>query len=150
MYLVLALALAVDWITPPDPRLPVHGLPWYAENSGEAIRLPQRLKASLPPAVWNLGLSPSGGRLRFRTGSTRWGRRQVQILNRHDDCCFGERQHDAAISGLACEPAYRIYEKAVQQALGAHGEFHLEIDDSAPHHMISPATVKAIVNQIKR
>lgn len=91
MYLVLALALAVDWITPPDPRLPVHGLPWYAENSGEAIRLPQRLKASLPPAVWNLGLSPSGGRLRFRTDSTRGGRRQVQILNRHDDCCFGER-----------------------------------------------------------
>lgn len=58
MYLVLALALAVDWITPPDPRLPVHGLPWYAENSGEAIRLPQRLKASLPPGGLESGALP--------------------------------------------------------------------------------------------
>ena len=79
-----------------------------------------------------------------------WGRRQVQILNRRDDCCFGERQHDAAISGLAYEPAYRVYERAVQQALGSHGEFHLEIDESAPRHMISPEAAKAIINQIKR
>ncbi len=71
MHLVLALAaLSLDWIAPPDPRLPVHGLPWYAENKGEPIRLPLRLKETLPPAVWNLGLSPSGGRIRFRTDSS--------------------------------------------------------------------------------
>ena len=72
MYLALALAtLSIDWIAPPDPRLPVHGLAWYAENQGVPIRLPQRLKATLPQEVWNLGLSPSGGRIRFRTDSTR-------------------------------------------------------------------------------
>ena len=79
-----------------------------------------------------------------------WGRRQVQILNRRDNCCFGEGQHDAAAAGLAYEPAYRVYEKAVQQALGSHGEFHLEIDDSAPRHMISPEAVKVIISRMKR
>ncbi|MCC6539459.1 MAG: SGNH/GDSL hydrolase family protein [Bryobacterales bacterium] len=54
-----------------DPRLEVNGLPWLAENHGELIRLPRRLEKELPPAVWNLGLSPSGGRIRFRTDSTR-------------------------------------------------------------------------------
>jgi hypothetical protein len=74
-----------------------------------------------------------------------WGRRQVQILNRKDDCCFGERQHDARRTGMAYEPAYRLYEESVKQALGARGEFRLEIDETAPRHMISPEAVRIIL-----
>ncbi len=57
-------------MTPADPRLTVSGLPWLVENNHELIRLPKRLEGALPKAVWNLGLSPAGGRIRFRTNST--------------------------------------------------------------------------------
>src|SRR5688572_25069651 len=67
----ILLLAALAWITPQDSRFDIHGLPWLAENKGELIRLPQRLKEQIPPAVWNLGLSPSGGRIRLRTDSTR-------------------------------------------------------------------------------
>ena len=55
MPLLLLAAAVLTWIAPQDPRLDIHGLPWLAENKGELIRLPYRLKAELPPAVWNLG-----------------------------------------------------------------------------------------------
>ena len=66
---VLLLA-ALSWILPQDTRLSIHGLPWLAENNGELIRLPRRLESQIPKPVWNLGLSPSGGRIRFRTSSS--------------------------------------------------------------------------------
>jgi lysophospholipase L1-like esterase/pimeloyl-ACP methyl ester carboxylesterase len=67
---VLPLLAALVWMTPADPRLVVNGLPWLVENQHELIRLPKRLESELPKAVWNLGLSPAGGRIRFRTNST--------------------------------------------------------------------------------
>src|SRR6266536_914266 len=70
LFLLAAVTRAeTTWIGPPDPRLEVDGLPWFAENEGEFFRLPLRLKDTLPKAVWNLGNSPSGGRIRFRTDS---------------------------------------------------------------------------------
>lgn len=59
----------LNWVAPPDARLEINGLPWHKENGGEWYRLPLRLKNSLPKAVWDLGQSPSGGRIRFRTDS---------------------------------------------------------------------------------
>lgn len=103
MYLLLALgALSLEWIAPPDPRLAVHGLPWYAENEGEAIRLPQRLKATLPAAVWNLGRSPSGGRIRCRTNSPRLAIRleyaaPPNMTNMH---AFGQSGVDLYLDGV--------------------------------------------------
>src|SRR5689334_18826377 len=64
-------AADVEWIAMPDPRFEVNGLPWFTENHGQFIRLPLRLKDTLPKSVWNLGLSPTGGRIRFRTDSRR-------------------------------------------------------------------------------
>lgn len=80
-------------------------------------------------------------------GSYGFGRKQVQILNRRDDCCFGEAQHDAAAAGMSYVTAMRNYEarvRLVMFTLGS-GTFRLEIDEAAPAHMISH---NAIVNVI--
>jgi hypothetical protein len=77
------------------------------------------------------------------------GRKQIQILNRRDDCCFGEAQHKATRDGLAYEPSYRVYEKKVQEAVGPLGLFRLDIDDSAPRHMISANAVRTMVREME-
>ncbi|MGH9628149.1 MAG: hypothetical protein ACRD7E_07385 [Bryobacteraceae bacterium] len=76
------------------------------------------------------------------------GRKQIQILNRRDDCCFGEAQHTNG-SGLAYEPALRAYEQKVQNAIGARGLFRLDIDDSAPRHMISADAVGIMLREME-
>jgi hypothetical protein len=77
------------------------------------------------------------------------GRNQVQILNRKDDCCFGEAQHDARRNGLDYEPAMRVYEKVVQDAVGPK-HFLLVIDESAPRHMISAEAVQVMLREMGR
>ena len=76
----------------------------------------------------------------YLMGSTGAGRRQLQILNRRDDCCFGERQHNAARAPY--EAAYRVYEAAVQKAGGA---FRLELDETATRHEVSAWAARRIV-----
>lgn len=77
------------------------------------------------------------------------GRKQIQILNRRDDCCFGEAQHTAVRAGLAYEPALRVYEKRVQEAVSPLGYFRLDIDDSAPRHMISAEAVRTMLREVE-
>jgi len=80
-------------------------------------------------------------------GSYGSGRKQVQILNRRDDCCFGRAQHDAAATGMSYVDAMRNYEAQVRQVmftLGS-GTFRLEIDDAAPGHMISHNTIVNVI-----
>jgi hypothetical protein len=84
-------------------------------------------------------------------GSYGSDRKQVQILNRLDDCCFGRAQHDAAATGMSYVQAMRTYEAQVRQVMFTlgferfSGTFRLEIDDAPPGHMISH---NAIVNVI--
>jgi len=80
-------------------------------------------------------------------GSQGRGRKQVQILNRRDDCCFGEKQHDAKTSGLAYAEALQAYEQRVQTALKeiGRGSFRLEIDEVAPSHMISHHAIEDVI-----
>jgi len=59
----------------PDARLVVNGLAWFQEDTPALRRLPMRLKDSFRPPVWNLAQQPSGGRIRFKTDSTRIGLR---------------------------------------------------------------------------
>ena len=97
-----AQTVETEWIAPPDPRLEVNGLPWYTENSGAFIRLPLRLKDTLPQAVWNLGNSPSGGRIRFRTDSNRLAIRveypsPPNMANMH---AFGQTGVDLYLDGM--------------------------------------------------
>jgi hypothetical protein len=44
------------------------------------------------------------------------GRRQVQILNRRDTCCFGEAQHDPQTAGVSYEDAMHEYATASKAA----------------------------------
>ncbi|HUQ92023.1 MAG TPA: SGNH/GDSL hydrolase family protein [Bryobacteraceae bacterium] len=102
MRTLLLLAASLDWITPQDSQFEVNGLPWLAENKGEMIRLPHRLKEQIPPAVWNLGLSPSGGRIRFRTDATRLAIKleypsPPNMANMH---AFGQTGVDLYIDGV--------------------------------------------------
>ncbi len=82
-------------------------------------------------------------------GSYGPGRKQVQILNRHDDCCFGEAQHDAKTAGMPYEPAMREYACRVGEALerlgGSDSAFRLEVDEVAPSHMISHHAIEDIL-----
>jgi hypothetical protein len=74
-------------------------------------------------------------------------RKQVQILVRRDDCCFGEAQHDTNTTGMSYSAAMREYESNVRAALNriGHGSFRLEIDETAPSHMISHHTIEKII-----
>src|SRR5436189_4849979 len=44
-------------------------------------------------------------------GSQGHGRKQVQILVRRDDCCFGQAQHDPKTSGMGYSEALHEYER---------------------------------------
>lgn len=80
-------------------------------------------------------------------GASGPGRKQVQILVRRDDCCFGEAQHDAARAGQPYAEAMRAYEQRVRAAVVAtgSGSFRLEIDETAPSHMISHYAIEQII-----
>jgi hypothetical protein len=75
------------------------------------------------------------------------GRRQVQILVRRDDCCFGQAQHSEKSAGLPYVEAMREYEGRVAAALREirRGLFRLEIDDTAPSHMISHHAINEVM-----
>jgi hypothetical protein len=75
------------------------------------------------------------------------GRKQVQILLRRDDCCFGQAQHDAKSAGLPYDEAMRDYEGRVRTALKevGLGSFRLEIDETAPSHMISHYAIEKVI-----
>jgi hypothetical protein len=75
------------------------------------------------------------------------GRKQVQILVQRDDCCFGQAQHDAQASGMNYAEAMRQYEGHVIDALSRikDGSFRLEIDETAPSHMISHHAIDSVI-----
>jgi hypothetical protein len=75
------------------------------------------------------------------------GRSQTQILLRKDDCCFGEAQHDPKTAGQNFTESVRAYETKIQSALkNAHsGRFRVEVDETAPSHMISHHAIEKIL-----
>jgi hypothetical protein len=88
-------------ITFPDARLEVFGLPGFKEDKPVLRRLPERLKDTLTPAVWGLAQDPSGGRIRFRTDSTRVGisAENPQFSNMHHMASVGENGFDIYVDG---------------------------------------------------
>jgi hypothetical protein len=73
------------------------------------------------------------------------GRRQVQILNRKDDCCFGQKQHDPERN---YDKDLRTFEASVKEklkALEADNHYYLVIDETAPNHQISEYALKNVI-----
>lgn len=84
------------------------------------------------------------------------GRRQVQVLNTNDDCCFGRSEEQFKYpAGLAAsrknyELVLRHYERSVGAILANNGYYALRIDDEAGGHVISAGTRAEIVRQAGR
>ena len=80
-------------------------------------------------------------------GSTPKGapRHQTQVLNRHDDCCFGEGQ--GVVGGGDWDQAIRAYETDVRAALVpfSGGSFRLDVDEHGLYktlgHFVSQAAI---------
>jgi len=73
------------------------------------------------------------------------GRKQVQILNRNDDCCFGQKQHDPERD---YDKDLKTFERSVKdklKTLGAEGHYYLVIDETAPNHQISAETLNNVI-----
>ncbi len=85
-------------------------------------------------------------------GAAGRSRSQVQILNRRDDCCFGQTQHDAWAAGKSWDVAVRDHERAVQTAAGTVGTggSRIVIDETSVHHMISRQATQTIVGEFLR
>jgi hypothetical protein len=129
-----------------DPRIklsfPVAGtMPLYLRSGGSVGDLEQTL-----PAFYGIAGYPD----LYVLGSFGRGRAQVQILNRRDDCCFGEAQHRGPPS---YDEALRNYEWQVQASLKRirPGNFRVEIDEAAPSHLISShASSNVILSELKQ
>jgi hypothetical protein len=126
-----------------DPRIrcsvPVAGtIPLYLRTGGSVGDLEQ-----FEPSFYGIAGYPD----LYVLGAHGRGRRQVQILVRRDDCCFGEAQHNGAASGQPYVEAMRAYERRVQAAVDklGRGSFRLEIDETAPSHMISHHAIRAVL-----
>ena len=82
----------------------------------------------------------------YLLGSRGPGRRQIQILNRRDNCCFGEGQHQASVLGVGYEAALRTYEARLNTfAPLVKGSFEVVIDEVAAYHTISDYAINAVI-----
>lgn len=123
-----------------DPRIklsfPVAGtIPLYLRSGGSMGDTEQTL-----PAFYGIAGYPD----LYLLGAFGRARSQVQILNRRDDCCFGEAQHRGPPS---YDEAVRDYEKSVQTKLRElkSGTFRVEIDEVAPRHLISTNAARQVI-----
>jgi len=123
-----------------DPRIklsfPVAGtIPLHLRSAGSVGDMEQTL-----PAFYGIAGYPD----LYLLGSFGRSRSQVQILNRRDDCCFGEAQHRGPPS---YDEAVRGYEKTVQEKLRElrSGSFRVEIDEVASRHLISTNASRNVI-----
>jgi polygalacturonase len=78
-------------------------------------------------------------------GSYGKGRKQVQILNRNDDCCFGQKQHNPERD---YDKDLKTFEKSVKEklkAFQADDHYYLIIDETATNHQISDFALNNVI-----
>jgi polygalacturonase len=73
------------------------------------------------------------------------GRKQVQILNRKDDCCFGQKQHDPERNYDKDLKTFETSVKEKLKTLDADGHYYLVIDETAPCHQISGFALNNVI-----
>ncbi len=94
------------------------------------------------PALYNV----AAYRDLYALGGAGSGRRQVQVLNRNDSCCFTPGWLGTAPA--TWQPNVRAYERELRVGLGAMGDdgvFRQEIDDAAVQHQISRNALANVV-----
>ena len=77
------------------------------------------------------------------------GRKQVQILNRNDDCCFGQKQHDPERNYDNDLKTYAESVKDRLNTLDASGHYYLVIDETSKKHQISAFALNIILKELK-
>jgi lysophospholipase L1-like esterase len=89
------------WVTFPDERLEVCGLPWFKENSPLLWRLPKQAAEKLPLAVQRLMKFPTGARIRFSsdTGSLRIRVEASRVYSHSHMSPMGSSGLDAYVDG---------------------------------------------------
>src|ERR1019366_7643712 len=80
-------ATAIKWISLPDARLEMRGLPWLPGKGPGPLPGAEGAETKVPKAVWNRAVVPDGGRIRFSCNSTALGLR-VQAIHEHQRRCF--------------------------------------------------------------
>ena len=73
------------------------------------------------------------------------GRKQIQILNRNDDCCFGQKQHDPDRYNYQDLKTFESGVKEKLKTLGAEGHYYLIIDETSPGHQISSFALNKVI-----
>jgi hypothetical protein len=73
------------------------------------------------------------------------GRKQVQILNRNDNCCFGQKQHDPDRNYDLDLKTFETDVKEKLKSIGAEGHYYLVIDETAPNHQISEFALNKVI-----
>ena len=115
-----------------DPRIarsyPVAGtLPLYLESGGDYEQT--------HPGLYAIANYPE----LYVLGTYEGARRQIQVLNRYDSCCFGGVE-------------YRLYEEQVArtaQRVG-NGSFSVFSDETHRGHKVSEAALAVILNDLER
>lgn len=88
-------------LTIPSAPVEVAGLWWFTEDCPVLRRLPSRLQQTFREPVWQLAQSPSGGRVRFRTDSTRLAitARNPDASTMHHMTSVGQNGFDLYVDG---------------------------------------------------
>ena len=95
------------WIDFPNEQFEVNGLPFWQEGQTDLYRLPLSAKNVVRKPVWNLGTSPSGGRIRFKSDCTQLAIRLLYpslggMRNMHK---FGQCGVDLYVDGVYTKTA---------------------------------------------
>jgi len=78
-------------------------------------------------------------------GSYGKGRMQIQILNLHDDCCFGQPEHDPNRNYMNDLHTYEQNVKNKLASLGEKDHYQLVIDTTSQSHQISKFALHNII-----
>ena len=112
----------------PDARLSVSGLAWFDEDKPALRRLPVRSKESFRAAVWSLAQQPSGGRIRFKTDSSKVAIRaqNSDTAGMHHMTTIGQSGFDIYVDGEYMSSAWPDKSGNIvkEWAVGKSGALH--------------------------